>query len=225
MVLTDDDRARVAAAVTAAETTTDAEVAVIAAARSDDYRDAALHWTVLAMLLIVAGQAFAPDHFARLLDVLPGADRWGEGAPTGDLLALAAVLAALVFLAGQALFRGAALRVAAAPHMTRARRVRRRAILLFRTGVESRTATRTGVLLYLSIAERRAEIVADAAVTAAVAPEEWGAAMVALTAELKAGRAGDGLVAAVGRIGAVLAQHIPYTGTDPNELPDRLIEL
>ncbi|MGI4731000.1 MAG: TPM domain-containing protein [Janthinobacterium lividum] len=225
MVLTDDDRARVAAAVTAAEATTDAEVAVIAAPRSDEYRDAALHWVVLAMLLMIAAQAFAPDHFAALLDVLPGADRWGEGVPVADLLALAAALAALMFLAGQAVFRTAAMRVAAAPHTTRARRVRRRAILLFRTGIEARTATRTGVLLYLSIAERRAEIVADAAVTRLVPPEAWGEAMVALTAELKAGRAGDGLVAAIGRIGAVLATHFPHTGTDPNELPDRLIEL
>jgi putative membrane protein len=49
--------------------------------------------------------------------------------------------------------------------------------------------------------------------------------MAALIVAIKDGRAGDGLVDAIGAIGAVLAQHFPHTGTDPNELPDRLIEL
>jgi putative membrane protein len=35
----------------------------------------------------------------------------------------------------------------------------------------------------------------------------------------------DGLVAAVERVGAVLAQHLPRGGNDINELPDRLIEV
>lgn len=49
--------------------------------------------------------------------------------------------------------------------------------------------------------------------------------MAALVDGLRAGRAGDGMVAAIERIGQVLARHFPHTGTDPNELSDRLIEL
>lgn len=224
MRLVEADRVRVAGAVRAAEAGTDAEVAVIAAARSDSYHDAALHWTVLAMLLLVAVQAAVPGHFTALLDLLPGG-RWDRTWSMGDVLTLTLVLLALVFLGIRLLLAPPAVRMALTPRATKARRVRRRAVMLFRSSVEARTASRTGVLLYLSIAERRAEIVADGAVMAAVPHEEWGAAMVALTAELKAGRAGDGLVAAIGRIGAVLAAHFPHTGTDPNELPDRLIEL
>ncbi|HYZ48105.1 MAG TPA: hypothetical protein VE567_04350, partial [Sphingomonas sp.] len=97
--------------------------------------------------------------------------------------------------------------------------------LIFQVGTERRTATRTGVLLYLSLAERRAEIVADASIQSKISGEEWGEAMVALLDGVRGGRPGDGMAAAIGRIGDVLAKHFPRTDTDPNELPDRLIRL
>ena len=46
-----------------------------------------------------------------------------------------------------------------------------------------------------------------------------------LIAAVKDDRPGDGIAAAIERIGAVIAVHFPHTGTDPNELPDRLITL
>ena len=49
--------------------------------------------------------------------------------------------------------------------------------------------------------------------------------MLALLEGVRAGTPGQGIAAAVERIGGVLAAHFPYTGTDPNEMPDRLIQL
>ncbi len=49
--------------------------------------------------------------------------------------------------------------------------------------------------------------------------------MVALVAEVRQGRAGEGMAAAVAAIGAILAENFPKTEADTNELPDRLIEL
>jgi putative membrane protein len=49
--------------------------------------------------------------------------------------------------------------------------------------------------------------------------------MAALIAAVKDGRPGDGMAAAVEEIGVVLAEHFPHSGSNPNELPDRLIEL
>jgi putative membrane protein len=103
--------------------------------------------------------------------------------------------------------------------------VRRRAVELFRVSAERRTVGLTGILLYLSLREHRAEIVVDEAILAKAAPEVWGDAMDDLVSEVKAGRPGAGMAKAVERIGAVLAQHFPKTHTDVNELPDRLIEL
>jgi putative membrane protein len=42
---------------------------------------------------------------------------------------------------------------------------------------------------------------------------------------VRKGRPGDGMVAAVERIGQVLAAHFPRSADDTNELPDRLILL
>jgi putative membrane protein len=117
------------------------------------------------------------------------------------------------------------LRMALTPRATKARRVRRRAVAYFKVGAERRTASRSGVLLYLSLAEHRAEIIADSAVHAKVPPELWGEAMAALVDAVRAGRPGEGMAAAVTAISVVLAEHFPRTGADPNELPDRLIEL
>ena len=101
------------------------------------------------------------------------------------------------------------LRMLLTPGATKTRRVRRRAIMLFKTGGERRTIGRTGILIYLSMAEHRAEIVADEAITAVTTPETWGEAMTALLTDVKAGRPGDGIVAAVEIIGEVLAEHFP----------------
>ena len=81
------------------------------------------------------------------------------------------------------------------------------------------------MLVYLSLAEHRAEIVADKAIADQVEPEVWGEAMAELVDEVKAGRPGAGLARAVELVGAVLAHILPPKSDNPNELPDRLIEL
>jgi len=224
MNISEDDRRRIAEAVTAAEATTDAEVATIAARQSDAYHDVGLHWAVLGMFLALAIEAAVPGHFVGALDAAAGGG-WGMDWPVWLLLTAQIAMLAVVFIALRYLFAIPRLRMALTPRATKSRRVRRRAVLLFRASIESRTATRTGVLLYLSEAERRAEIVTDAAIHASVPKEAWGAAMAQLTDAIHDDRPGDGMVEAIAAIGRVLAEHFPRTGTDPNELPDRLIEL
>jgi len=88
-----------------------------------------------------------------------------------------------------------------------------------------RTENRTGVLIFASAAERYAEIVADAVINAKVTPEVWDNAVAALTSAIKAGRPGDGFVAAIEQCGAVLAQHFPPGAMNRNELADKLVEI
>ena len=143
----------------------------------------------------------------------------------GALMLALFVLLASAFLAVRLILAWTPLRMALTPGRTKTRRVHRRAVELFRAGCELKTRGRTGVLLYLSVAEHRAEIVADKAIADHVEPEAWGEAMAALVDEVKAGRPGEGMAKAVERIGAVLARILPKTLDNPNELPDRLIEL
>jgi putative membrane protein len=49
--------------------------------------------------------------------------------------------------------------------------------------------------------------------------------MATLVDAVRDGRPGDGMVAAVGEIGTILAEVLPVSGRDPQELPDRLIQL
>jgi putative membrane protein len=222
MKLLPEDQDKVAAAIKRAEEATDGEINAVSALSSDSYHDVVLHWSLLVALLPLAVWTAWPHLLVWAASLL---DPWSPEPPLRLMLTLALIKVALAFLVARWIFGLPRMRMLLTPGSTKQRRVRARAILLFRAGTEKRTATRTGVLLYLSLAERRAEIVADETIHAKVAPEVWGEAMAALIAALKDGRPGDGIAAAIERIGAVLAEHFPHTGTDPNEMPDRLIEL
>jgi putative membrane protein len=223
MRLTQADHARVTAAVAQAERATDGEIVTVVAGQSDAYHDVALHWTVLGMLLALAVLATWPG----LVETLHGivADPWSEPPTIRAALTTALIVAAVAFLLFRLLFAWAPLRLALTPRATKARRVRRRALGLFRASAEQRTRAATGVLLYLSLAEHRAEIIADATIHTKVTPDVWGEAMAALILGLRDNRPGDGMAEAVAQIGAVLAEHFPRSHDDTNELPDRLIVL
>ena len=223
MRLTQDDHARVTAAVTAAELTTDGEIVTVVAGSSDDYHDVASHWAVLAMLLALAVLATWPGLAESIHARFTGA--WDEVASPSSLYLIALILMSLVFLLVRLLMAWRPLRLALTPGPTKERRSRRRAVMLFRTAAEQRTRASTGVLLFLSLAERRAEIIADEAIHSRVTAETWGEVMAVLIEAVREGRAGEGMAAAVTRIGTVLAEHFPRSADDTNELPDRVIEL
>lgn len=224
MRLAESDHAQVTAAVTAAEAQTDGEIVTVVAARSDSYHDVGLHYAVLAMLLVPA--LFAAQA-GLLSDRIAGG--WDAAPPPARIALMVSwttlLVQAVVFLIVRYGLAYMPLRMALTPGSTKTRRVRRRAMTLFRTAAEKRTKAATGVLLYLSLAEHRAELIADESIHSKVAPELWGDAMADLIEEVKAGRPGAGMAKAVERIGAVLAEHFPRSAADQNELPDRLIEL
>lgn len=222
MRLDEEGHRRVSEAVLAAEGGTSGEIVTIVADKSDSYHDAALHYAVLLMLLVPVLAAAWPAFPERLAGLV--ASDWG-GTTTRDLLLGIFVGQVVTFLLVRLLLAWMPLRFALVPKATRRRRVRRRALELFRVGAEARTVGRTGILVYLSMGEHMAEIVADEAIHSRVAPEQWGEAMAALVAEVRHGRLAEGMVAAVGHVGTLLAQHLPRQATDQNELPDRLIEL
>ena len=223
MAMNAEDHAKVSAAIALAEGRSDGEIIAIAADRSDAYHDVGLHYAVLATFVLLGVFAAAPQCVEWLHRLFAGS--WALAPSLRELLTLVLILTLATFLAVLFLMKWMPLRMALTPGSTKTRRVRRRAIILFKTGAERRTIGRTGILIYLSMAEHRAEIVGDEAITAVTTPETWGEAMAALLTHVKAGRPGDGIVAAVELIGGVLATHFPKTGADTNEIPDKLIEL
>lgn len=219
----EEEHRLVTEAVARAERLSDGEIVTIVADRSDSYHDVALHWAVLAMLLVPAAIAAAPQ---SLVDWATGLFLgWNAELDRALLMLFLVVKLAAAFLLVRLALAWMPLRMALTPGSTKSRRVARRALQLFRAATEKRTRGRTGVLLYLSVLERRAEIIADEAIHSKVEPEVWGDAMVALIDKVKEGRPGEGMALAVERIGEVLATVLPKTLDDPNEIPDRLIEI
>jgi putative membrane protein len=209
-------------AVSEAEARSDAEIATIVSERSDNYNDVPLIWAALVALLALAVYAAFPDFYLALLDRLTGG--WHVWSMR-EWLTILVFATTVKFLATRYLIGWWPLRMAFTPAKTKTRRVRARAIALFKASTERQTRSRTGVLIYLSLAEHRAEILADEAIVAKVSADQWGAAMALMIDHLKAGRPGEGMAAAVKAIGDILAEHFPHTGTDPDEMPNRMIQL
>jgi putative membrane protein len=221
--LSEADHAKVSGAIAAAEANSNGEIVAVATPISDAYHDVALHWALVPLFAVLAWAAWRPTALQWWYDFLVGG--WNSDPTLGQLLTLLMIFAALKFTVALLILKWMPLRLALTPGATKHRRVRRRAISVFKAAAERRTVGRTGILIYLSMAERRAEIVADEAILKVTNEETWGEAMAALLEHVRQGRAADGICAAIERIGVVLAEHFARSENDRNEIPDKLIEL
>jgi putative membrane protein len=223
MTLTDADRQKVSAAIVAAEAKSSGEIVTVATPISDPYHDVGLHWALVPLFAVLAWAAWRPTALVWWYNFLFGG--WSPDPTMSQLFTLLMVFAALKFTVALLILKWMPLRLALTPAATKHRRVRRRAVAIFQAAAAGRTGGKTGVLIYLSLAERRAELVADEAILKLTDDHTWGEAMHALIAEVREGRPADGIVAAIERVGAVLAEHFPRSAHDKNEIPDKLIEL
>jgi putative membrane protein len=220
-MLNDADRARIEAAVDAAEDRTRGEIFCIVARESSDYREVPVAWAALAALaapavLLAAGiQVKVPDLF--------GAE-W-TSAQMGAL-AGAILLQALLFVAVAVLISLPPMRRLFTPRSLKRERVRQRAREQFLAKDLSATRERTGVLIYVSESERMAELIADEGVAGKVDPKVWDEAMGRLVGGVKRGKPAEGFEQAIGLCGAILAEHFPVRpGDNPNELSNAVVEL
>ena len=221
--VSDADHQLVTAAVAAAEHHTSGEIVTIVTDLSNDYGDIGLTWATMIAFMALSVVAFAPGLFLGFVDKILGG--WGHVWLPSEYLALIFLFMGSNWLATWLLMKWVPLRLFLTPKHVKQNRVRARAIDLFKVGTESKTAGRTGVLLYVSLREHQAEIVADEAIASKVSAEVWGDAMLALIREIRAGHPGEGMAKAVEKMGVVLAEHFPKGSENPNELPDRLIEI
>lgn len=210
-------------AVAEAELSTSGEIVPVLAERSDDYSDIALTWAAAVAFTAMSAFAFVPKPFLDFWDRLTGG--WEHVWTTGETATMTIALGLIAFVVMWLIQLIPAVRFALVPRPVKEQRVRQRAIRHFKVGADRRTHGRTGVLLYLSMREHRAEIVADEAIHEKVEPEVWGEAMADMLGEIRKGALAGGIAAGVRDVGKVLAPHFPRRDDDANELPDRLIEL
>jgi putative membrane protein len=217
------DLETVSQAVEAEEANTAGEIVTVVTDRSDGYTDVALVWAIAVAFTAIAVLTFFPTFYLDLVDRVLGT--WNNAWTPREIFGLA-LFVGIVKFAGMWLIQlWQPLKFFLIPGPIKSHRAYHRALTIFKVGAQGRTAGKTGILIYLSMRERRAEIVADEAITSKVAPEVWGEAMAAMLAELKRGHVGAGMAAAVERVGRILAEHLPRQADDVNELPDQLIEL
>ena len=221
--LNEEQHKIVSTAVKEAELTTSGEIVTVLADRSDDYTDVALWWSLGLSFTAMSLFAAIPEPFLNLWDALIGG--WSHEWTTGELASMTIGLGLLTFVIVLGAQQWQPLKFLLVPNPLKTSRAHEEAIKHFKVGAERRTAGATGVLIYLSMREHRAEIVADDSIAEKVDAEVWGEAMGDMLVRIRKGHIAEGMAAGVRDVGFVLSQHFPRGEDDENELPDRLIEV
>ena len=226
--ITPDDHLRIAAAVAQAEARTSGEIFCVLARQVSSYRDVSLGWAaaaalILPMLLIPFN--FDPAWFPGLGDSWEAAHMAARDVTIGKALSAYAVIQAAVFVAVLLITCWQPVQRLVIPRRVRRARVRRAALQQFLAHGLHTTERRTGVLIFAALSDRQVEIVADEGIHSKVDAEVWGRAVAALTKALRANRPADGFETAIGLTGDVLALHFPPRANNPDELPNRLVEI
>jgi putative membrane protein len=202
--LTEQDREKIARAIAEAERRTSGELITVVAHAADDYRHVPLLWPALAALLLPA----------ILLTIETGMSGWTLYLVQAGAFLLLALIAHLP-----------PVRLALVPASIKRHRASQLAREQFFAQGLHLTRGRTGVLIFVSVAEHHVEIIADQGINALVPPGTWDKAVAEFVERVRAGRIAEGFLATVELVGERLAEHFPRAANDRDELPNRLIEI
>jgi putative membrane protein len=198
-----EERATIAGAISRAEHKTSGEIVIVVTNVSGGYFAYALMWAAIAALLVPWPLIYGTD--------------W----PVEHIY-----LAQLgVFAVGAALSQWEALRFVIVPKIIKRSRAHRKAVEQFLAQNLHTTRKRTGILIYVSFAERYAELIADEGIYKKVPQADWEGVVDTLTRHIGHGNRTEGFLVAIETCGAMLAAHFPPGRGDQNELPNHLIVL
>ena len=207
--LTQAERQRVTASVQTAERITSGEIVPAIASSSHSYP-----------LVDMIGGFFLALPFALILTSVVGSAMW---LGSMNLLLFLAVISLLYW--------PAKIMVANAVPLKRffllvdqvEEEVEEAAIKTFYNENLSATRDRNGILIYISVLERRVWILADSGINAKIKQSVWLDAVTELTSGIRQGRQADALCAAIARIGEILQKEFPIKPDDQNELNELII--
>jgi len=188
-----------AKAVGEIERNTDAEIVIVVRGRSGSYARADYLFGALIAFLGLLFVLFSPFEFHTY---------WIP------------IEVALLFVAGAFVSsRTDLIRRLLTSKVSRAQAARTGAAAMFYEAGIANTQAENGLLIYLSLLERQMEVIADRGILKTIPSMKWNDSLFALK---EAGRKGDPevLLKALHDLGALLAEHRPATGENPNELPD-----
>ncbi|MGH1418969.1 MAG: TPM domain-containing protein [Hyphomicrobiaceae bacterium] len=194
---------RIAAAINEAENKTSGEVVAVVAAQSDSYLYIPIMWASIVAL-------FVP---------------WPLIFFTGLSLPAIYITQLIVFLVLLVSLFPKSIRIWLVPPALKRLRAHRHSVEQFLVQDLHTTKSRTGVLIFVSMAERFAAILPDTAIAKKVDKSVWQDAVDVLVKNLGENKPADGFVDAINRVGDELAKHYPPGSEDPNDLPNHLIIL
>lgn len=203
------DHERIAAAIRTGEAQTSGEIYCVVAQRSDGYFFAAAFAVTLGILLVSLGVSLALEYWWIEVQV--------PHFVVIQLLAIAAACALLWWVPG--------LRLWFVPRRLLWRSAHANALRQFYARNVHLTSARTGVLIFVSLAERYAAVIADAGINDKVEQAQWDGIVADLIGHAHDHRLADGFVAAIGAVAGLLGEHVPLQPGDANELDDHLVEI
>ena len=200
-LVSDSDLEAVSNAIQQVEKDTDAELVAVLAHQADDYRYIPTLWAALVALL-VPGLVWLAGLWLNTLEIL--------------------MLQLTVFIALAMLLRLPGLMFRLVPRPVRQWRAANLARRQFLENNLHHTAGESGVLIFISEAERYVEIIADRGIDKHVAQEQWQGIVDELVAAITRGETQRGLIHCIESCGTLLAQYVPAT-SEKNELPNHLV--
>jgi putative membrane protein len=198
--LSEDGQRRISAAIKAAEANTAGEIVCVLARASSDYLTYATAWSALIALI-------APWFLIALTDL-----------SVREIFLAQIVLFVALFL----ILSESSLRQFLVPRRARRAEAHRAAMEQFMIRGMARKKNRAGILIFVSLAEHYARIVADDGIASKVDQTVWQEAIDALLERMPYGEIAEGFVIAVEKCGRVLAEHFPPEPGDEDQLPDRI---
>jgi putative membrane protein len=226
-MLNQTDKARVSAAITEAESKTSGEIFCVLAKDVSRYREVPFMWAAVAAFVAPPLLVMAGLHRLALASIFTSWTDDSARAMEGLILrALSTfeLVQAAIFLIVAIIVALPSVRRVMTPGFLKSYRVRQAARRHFVAVGAKLSHAEPHILIYASLADRRVELVAHDNIHKAVGDGPWNASVNAVVEEMKAGRAADGFVQAIGICGAALAQHFPPDGTPKNRLPNTLLE-
>lgn len=223
-MLSDAERDLIASATAKAEAATSAEIACAVIEEVSTYREIPIAFGAGAALVLPPVAVALGLELEPLAAPFMGWTAAHGPAIAGPVLTVYAVLQAVVFFVATALAMAPSVRRALTPQGLKARRVRRAATQHFAGARQHLTDGHAMVLVYASLADRRIEVIADAAIHQKVGQAVWDEAVREALAAIKASGTGAGLARAVEVCGAALAANFPDDG-GKNAFPDAPLQL
>jgi putative membrane protein len=209
VILTQEEHARVSRAIKQAEQATSGEIFCVLSRRSDSY--------FLAAGFVLACAVMITTFIISWLSYFNWYDFDAYVFPGVQIAAFALSLLVIWFWPS--------LRLRLVPKSLCYRRAHSNAVRQFLAHNIHATADRTGIVIFISLAERYAEILADSGISSKIEQAEWNRIVATMTETVSRGQIADALIEAVQQSGSLLVTHFPAPSGNRNELPDHVIEI